>query len=419
MDTYIYYSGNNEYSQIDRKLVMNVEEARQQAQDENTEPEILAELANSEDIETRKCVASNPNTPTEALLKLGTEFPDEIIANPIFALLVLENPESRFIQLSLARSTKTSIATLEKLMKRKNIEILCDVANSIGISEAALEKLADFRHQDLGEDWRRKKVRCCVANHPKLTSSLIKKLSADRSIVRYNVICNHHISSSSREQIIQKHNLDLDEKIQLASKSNFPEVIKNLSLDSKVKVRRAVASNPNTKPTILEQLLRENHPSICKALLNNPSTPEKIKEIIYFIQGNLQDCNQLIEELAKSQYLYIRNLVAKNSQAPNDIVIELAQDSSPKIRKSILFRKNLNPEIIDKVLETTISKIIADTRNIKYSKENYILCLAARHKNSNDLIINKLLSLVECQSCENTSINFNKIKTTIANRNKI
>ena len=44
---------------------MNLEEIRQQAQNENTAPEILAKLANSEDKVIRKYVASNPNTSVE------------------------------------------------------------------------------------------------------------------------------------------------------------------------------------------------------------------------------------------------------------------------------------------------------------------------------------------------------------------
>ncbi len=49
---------------------MNVEEARQQAQDENTAPEILARLAKSQNKEVRQCVAKNPNASVEVLKQL-------------------------------------------------------------------------------------------------------------------------------------------------------------------------------------------------------------------------------------------------------------------------------------------------------------------------------------------------------------
>lgn len=58
----------------------------------NTEPELLRELAASKDDATRQNVVSNPNTPTDVLWKLGEEFPLKLWENPVFSLLLLENP---------------------------------------------------------------------------------------------------------------------------------------------------------------------------------------------------------------------------------------------------------------------------------------------------------------------------------------
>ena len=66
---------------------MDTEEARQLAQDENTPPEILAELAKSQDYRTRQNVAKNPNTPKEVLLNICMEFPGEVMNNPAIAML--------------------------------------------------------------------------------------------------------------------------------------------------------------------------------------------------------------------------------------------------------------------------------------------------------------------------------------------
>ena len=70
---------------------MNLEQARQIAQEETTAPELLIELANSEDCQVREAVAANPNTPVETLLSICFEFPREVIDNPIIPLLILEN----------------------------------------------------------------------------------------------------------------------------------------------------------------------------------------------------------------------------------------------------------------------------------------------------------------------------------------
>ena len=61
---------------------MDIEQTRQLAKDETTSPKILAQLATNEDYETRQSVAANPNTPTDILLNLGAEFPEELLDNP-------------------------------------------------------------------------------------------------------------------------------------------------------------------------------------------------------------------------------------------------------------------------------------------------------------------------------------------------
>ena len=70
----------------------SIESARLAAQNENADAELLEELASSKDKIVRQGVASNANTPVEILLKLGAEFPQELLDNPVFFLLILENP---------------------------------------------------------------------------------------------------------------------------------------------------------------------------------------------------------------------------------------------------------------------------------------------------------------------------------------
>ena len=72
---------------------MDLEQARQLAQDETTASEILIELAKNKDDQVRKAVAANPNTPIETLLSICFEFPREVIDNPIIPLLLLESPD--------------------------------------------------------------------------------------------------------------------------------------------------------------------------------------------------------------------------------------------------------------------------------------------------------------------------------------
>ena len=114
---------------------------------ENTSPEILAKLAHHEDKLTRQYVASNPNTPIESLEELGAEFPEEIINNPIFELVKLENPESKFIQLSEARSSKTSVERLLILASSNHRKIGEVVAGNCNTTAKVLEELLKNEYQ--------------------------------------------------------------------------------------------------------------------------------------------------------------------------------------------------------------------------------------------------------------------------------
>lgn len=83
---------NTTSEQLRQLAQQNLELARLVAKNANAEPDLLRELAESKDEKTRCEVANNPNTPTDILWKLGEEFPEEVLTNSIFPLLMLENP---------------------------------------------------------------------------------------------------------------------------------------------------------------------------------------------------------------------------------------------------------------------------------------------------------------------------------------
>ena len=82
----------------DDTISIMTEEKKQQitpleeAKLETTQSDRLRELATSNDDTIRKAVTSNPNTPTDILWQLGAEFPEQLLTNPLFDLLLLENP---------------------------------------------------------------------------------------------------------------------------------------------------------------------------------------------------------------------------------------------------------------------------------------------------------------------------------------
>lgn len=62
----------------------------------NACPELLDLLARSSDRQTLRNVVLNPQTPTATLFKLAPKFPGEFFLNPVFDLLLLENPNLLF-----------------------------------------------------------------------------------------------------------------------------------------------------------------------------------------------------------------------------------------------------------------------------------------------------------------------------------
>ena len=71
---------------------MDIKRARQLAQSKTTSPKTLTELAKYGDYQIRRSIVNNPNTPTETLFDLGAEFPEDLLNNAMFSLLLLENP---------------------------------------------------------------------------------------------------------------------------------------------------------------------------------------------------------------------------------------------------------------------------------------------------------------------------------------
>lgn len=82
------------------------------AQDINTDPELLRALSFSQDKAVREAVAGNPNTPTDVLLQLGASFPAQLVENPVFTLLLLENP---------VLLQEIPLPTLREILKLENV----------------------------------------------------------------------------------------------------------------------------------------------------------------------------------------------------------------------------------------------------------------------------------------------------------
>ncbi|GFE70895.1 hypothetical protein [Chroococcus sp. FPU101] len=186
---------------------------QQEAVSIKTSPERLQKLATlyAQDQEILKAVATNPSTPSKLLLKLGAKFPQVLLDNPMFDLLLLENPNliseinivilkkllklkqiSEFIlegaarhkdRIELAKDQNTPLIFLEILAKDPDAQVRSNVASHRNTSENLLEYLAS--DQDV-------QVRCRVASHPKTPKRIIKILAQDTDAkVRHRIAFYH------------------------------------------------------------------------------------------------------------------------------------------------------------------------------------------------------------------------------------
>lgn len=126
------------------------------AQNPRTSPVLLTHLAQSTDPLIRKTVTANPNTPTPVLMKLGCEFPAQLLENQIFPLLLIENPnllETMPVMTlaSLVNCEKAPVSFLMLAVKRHHPTILMALANNLATPLGILNPLTKSQHQSVRE----------------------------------------------------------------------------------------------------------------------------------------------------------------------------------------------------------------------------------------------------------------------------
>lgn len=292
---------------------------------DNTSVAVLEELSLHPQPEVREAVARNPNTPTKVLLKLGKEFPDAITANPILNLLLLENPESHFVRLSLARSTTTSEDTIARLSKIEDEEILCAVARNpktpLHILEQLVESPPRFCDDENADEHDFDRLFTAIVQNPNTSESLFLQLA-------------EHGSSDVRMVIAQNPKAPLSLLNQFADWRNFS-------------MHKTIARNPQAPIAILEKLAGEYEKEIRDLVKNHPNVSETAIAIINFIEGKPGTSIDLLERLASDRRASVRLLVAADPSTPAKVLEKLAQDTD----ENVPFKAASNPNATSTVLE--------------------------------------------------------------------
>ncbi|HAX78427.1 MAG TPA: hypothetical protein DCY88_22020 [Cyanobacteria bacterium UBA11372] len=314
-----------------------LEDMRAIAQDPSTPADVLQQLSENSDRSIRLLVASNPNTPTEVLLKLGEHFPEAITANPIFNLLLLEYPNSKFVRLSLARSSTTSEETLARLSQTQqpeDEEICCAIAKNISTPIHILEKLADWYPINNGyqDEYSASIVHKCVALNPKTPSSLLEKLAFYRSSGVREAVAKHQNTSSN--------------------------VLDKLARNRNREVCEAIANNPNTPASALEYLAGEQDfaGTIRRAVLAHPNVSTAAIEIVRFMEEKPGTPVHILEKLTDDSRLHVRQLVADHPHTPPHALKTLAKDTDYRIRYCVAMHQNTPTEVMEELINQLVDE---------------------------------------------------------------
>ncbi|MGB8699752.1 MAG: hypothetical protein WCD18_10080 [Thermosynechococcaceae cyanobacterium] len=321
--------------------------SRRVATNSAAEPDLLEQLSRSNDAETRKAVANNPNTPTEALLKLGIEFPAALFDNPIFALLLLDDPN--FIA-AIPTPTLRSLATLPEIPLAFRIEaanrtgdhkLLLQFLQNPDLDAQDLEKLATSRFDSVAESAK------LHVNWPGAMPENWKHEAENR-------IKNEVLKTVFR----QEKNLYLAVNLGVVPHFMIAEWIQRDLQDDKTiqKWLELIAESLATPPDILTALAQSLTPSVRSRVAGNPRTPTRILEtlaanpnfsssVAWMLAQNPSTPGFLLWQLAQHRDVAVYGSVAKNFNTPESVLQEM-------LRRGICIEETLwNPHLSDTFLQ--------------------------------------------------------------------
>ena len=366
---------------------MDAEQIWRQAQDENTSPEILAKLAKSKEKEILRCVAGNPNTPVATLKTLGVEFPDAIVENPIFDLLLLENPESKFVLLSLARASTTSVEKLRELANHRDR----DIREAVVINRKTSRDIIDNIFENDSS------IKESVAKNPQTSESLLCSLAKDNNYYVLYAITQRKCLSEKIIMILIHCNCSAKKFYPNHRPENYSwrirqELAKNLSIqkgiinylleDEHHHVRAAIAEREDISEEQAMMLAHDISDLVREKLADNPKVSNAVKRLLNILNKRRQSSTyinqvkntkltiekikelsinaveeQRINRAAKDYYHYSRLVLANIPSTSINSIHKLIKNSFSDLLPDLLLGLTLNintpPKILKKLAANT------------------------------------------------------------------
>ena len=398
---YLYDEASSENTAIDRLrflAVTHLSLAILVARNPNADAELLTELSFSKDCGVRAGITINPNTPLAILWKLATNFPQELLANPILSLLPLENPN--FIQ-------QIPEKTLKVLVEQNNIP------------EWFLAKVLEL------EGYKYNLVFAATAENP-ITPEHILDVLIDKkrnTAYVYNAIAQRqNISKTLLSKVFIEGNIG--SHIYLVKNPQTPQdVINGIAKYGSLQAQLYLVKNTSTSLDVIETIAKYGKSEPQLYLLQQAKIPAHIIETIaeygkgeaqLYITKQPHISNKLLEYIADTREgkynlrSLVREAVAKHPNTSEHTLEKLAFDVNIKVRKAVARRRDLTISLIFKMaLDRQISRkrLLLGNRNISESmlkvlsnyREPRILRLIALHPNTSVCLLRELAIVPEAQ----------------------
>jgi len=357
-------------------LTENIIQSQLVAAEPSTDPDLLRELALSTDQKTRQEVAGNPNTPSDVILELGAEFPSQILDNPMFPLLLLENPnllaEIPLPTLrSILKQDNVPIYILEQAADQADLEVQLALVKNVQTPKSILNRLTQSPHPQVVESAR---LHINLAGeltdaYEQRVKEVIKGIipsayKADvRSLAVLTGICaipefivEHWVQESTYQNFFCREIA--------CSPATFPDILKHLAnhTDDHTLIRVAqnlntpidtlrklsgkpqplfVARNPNTPSDALESLSKDQWVAVRLSVVQNPNTS------LIVLKDLLNDTDTYVaqtaaEVIGERQGEYTIEAVKKNPKTPSSVLEKLAQTDP----ETVCEHPNTPPELL-------------------------------------------------------------------------
>jgi Leucine rich repeat variant len=331
------------------------------ASDPTMHPNVLRRLAKQHwQTCIRRCLASNPNTPTDLLLELAKSFPYEVAENTMFMMMQIENPDliehiDAGVLMAILHHKNVPQVFIRGAASHHDHTVLITLVGKFDLSETQLEQLIEkTEHVALAKK---------IVQHGNLTNRLKYKIANGD---------NHYCQEMLAQQCLKNP----EEPAELLS-----ILFENVSIDTQVGILqdRRIATMP------IEKFFTLNNPqrnyqvavAIASGQWSDGSFPEGVAlhliqnhSSCYFTRRTLviEDLpDSVLEVLGRDPHEKVRAGVAKLANLPEEILFRLAADDSNIVQRNLAKNRNIQSERLIK---------------LSSSSHQQVLRLLARHPNT-------------------------------------